>query len=81
MSTGAESVHSVGLLRPREPFGSESSIAPGGAPVGALGRHVLKTFNALAWAAIAVLFFHDAIQMASSGWPLGSESVWASDFR
>jgi hypothetical protein len=58
LSSGAESVHPVVLLTPREPLASEPSIGSGDAAVDAVGRHVLKSFNALAWAAIAVLFSH-----------------------
>jgi len=76
LSSGAESVHPVGLLTPREPPGSEPSIASGGAPVDALGRHVLKSFNALAWAAIAVLFSHAVLVsfMPTACW-IGCESA------
>jgi len=76
LSSGAESVHPVVLLTPREPLASEPSIASGDAAVDAVGRHVLKLFNALAWAAIGVLFSHAVIMSfkPTSCW-IGCESA------
>jgi len=70
MSTGAESVSSVALLKQPDPLGSVLASSQACPAVDAADHPVLKAFNNFGWAFIGLLFAHAVLMSVNPGFCL-----------